>query len=418
MMINAPHYKRYAKGAIKEALLDTPVVFIMGARQSGKTTLVRELTDDSWHFVNLDDQTQLTAIKQDPIGFINTHSDKPIAIDEIQRAPELLLAIKLSVDKDRRPGRFLLTGSANALLLPQVSDSLAGRIETIVLNPLSECEINNTRPYFLQAIMQGKQVEAKKATDKALLIQRVVSGCFPEPLQRTTEKRTKAWHEQYITSLVQKDMVDLGAIEHPDKMLQLLRLTAYYSGKLVNFNEMGGKLGLSALTTQKYLILIEQLFLLRKLPAWHSNEYKRLVKTPKLHLTDTGLICAIRDIDSNRLVMDPSVFGPLLETFVINELQKQAAWIESTVSFYHYRDKDKVEVDCVIENADRECFAIEVKASATLSNSDFKGLKRFKSIAKDRFKIGVLLYCGEKTLSFGDGLFAIPVSALWESKLT
>jgi uncharacterized protein len=413
MKRNNPHYKRYSKNAIKEALLDTPVVFIMGARQSGKTTLVKELTDGNWKFANLDNQAQLAAIEQDPVGFIKEHAGRSIAIDEIQRLPELLLVIKESVDEDRRPGRFLLTGSANALVLPRVLDSLAGRIETILLNPLSECEINNTKPSFLQTILQLKAPQVKNPTDKECLIRRVVSGCFPEPLQRKTEERTAAWYEQYTNSLVQKDMADLDAIDHPDKMLELLQLAAYYSGKLINFNELGAKLGLSAATTRKYLSLIEQLFLLRKLPAWHTNEYKRLVKTPKLHLTDTGLVCAIRDIDSRRLISDPTKLGPLLETFVINELKKQGVWLRKKISFYHYRDKDKVEVDCIIENADRDCFAIEVKASATIVNSDFKGLRRFKDIAKDRFKIGLLLYCGEQTLSFGDGLFAVPVSALW-----
>jgi hypothetical protein len=410
------YYERYTKASIKEALLDTPVVFVMGARQSGKTTLAKELTVGSdWQFVNLDDKSSLESIEQDPVGFLQLLEGRPVVIDEIQRLPEMLLAIKQSVDEDRRPGRFLLTGSANAMVLPRVADSLAGRIETVLLNPLSECEIHGVEPKFLQLLLQAEAPKVKKPTDKQQLIRRVVTGCFPEPLQRKTEKRTRDWYEQYVGSLVQKDMADLSEIDHPEKLSQLLKLSAYYSGKLINFNELGSKLGLSIVTTKKYLALIEHLFLLRKLPAWHCNEYKRLVKTPKLHLADTGLACAVRDINSQRLAKDFNEFGPLLETFVINELQKQKIWLERQVSFYHYRDKDKVEVDCIIENADQECFAIEVKASATVTASDFKGLRRFKDVAGNRFKMGVLLYCGEMTLPFGDGLYAVPVSALWGS---
>ena len=196
-------------------------------------------------------------------------------------------------------------------------------------------------------------------------------------------------------------------------MLKLLKLISYYSGKLVNFTELGSKINLNKDTTKKYIQLIQQLFLLKQLPAWHSNEYKRLVKTPKLHLTDTGLACAIRDIDNNYLLNHPGETGSLLETFVINELQKQADWLDQDVNFYHYRDKDKVEVDCVIENSHGDCFAIEIKATATLNPKDFHGLKRFKDVAKNNFKIGILLYDGEQITPFGENLFAVPIYALW-----
>lgn len=406
-------YKRYSGKIIQEALLDTPVVFVMGARQSGKTTLIQSLTNKNWRFINLDNQTQFNLIKEDPIGFIKGLTDNHVAIDEIQRLPELLLAIKQSIDNDRQPGRFLLTGYANALVLPKVADSLAGRIESILLSPLSECEINNTKPSFLSTVLEAKAPKAKDTVTKKYLIQRLLTGCFPEPLQRNTKQRTKAWYKQYIHSLIQKDIKELDHIDHPEKMSKLLKLTAYYSAKLVNYSEIGGKLNLNNETTKKYTRLIEQLFLLKPLPAWHSNEYKRLIKTPKLHLSDTGLACAARDLDENYLMNHAGEIGFLLETFVVNELQKQAAWLEQDINFYHYRDKDKVEVDCIIENARGDCFAIEVKASATLKQEDFHGLKRFKTIAKHHFKIGILLYDGEQTMSFGENLFAVPISALW-----
>ncbi len=222
------------------------------------------------------------------------------------------------------------------------------------------------------------------------------------------------WYKQYIHSLIQKDIKELDHIDHPEKMLKLLKLTSYYSGKLVNFSELGSKINLNKDTTKKYIQLIEQLFLLKQLPAWHSNEYKRLIKTPKIHLIDTGLACAVRDIDKDYLLQHPGELGSLLETFVINELQKQAAWLDQDVKFYHYRDKDKVEVDCIIENSRGDCFAIEIKATATLTSKNFHGLKRFKEVAKNRFKIGILLYDGEQVIPFGEKLFAVPIYALWD----
>lgn len=408
------YYERYVTNNIKIALDDTPVVFLMGARQSGKTTLIKSLINQTgWIYINLDDQTQLNIAKADPVAFIRNLNSMHVAIDEIQRLPELLLAIKQSVDDNRSPGRFLLTGSANALVLPKVSDSLAGRVETILLNPLSECEIKNIPPSFLKKLINSEPPVTNIYDSKTYLFERIISGCFPEPIQRKTKGRVRAWYKQYINSLIQKDIKEIEYIDQPDKMLKLLKLTAYYSGKLTNFTEIGNKLDLNRLTIKKYVGLLEQLFLLKQLPAWHSNEYKRLVKTPKLHLNDTGLICAIRNIDVDYLLHHPQEIGSLLETFVINELQKQAAWLEEDVYFYHYRDKDKLEVDCVIENSMGDCFAVEIKASATLTSKDFNGLKRLQAIAKKRFKFGVLLYDGDKTMAFGDKLFALPIAALW-----
>src|SRR3990167_664548 len=266
-------YPRYSIKSITQALLDTPVVFIAGPRQSGKTTLVKKLiTDNHWKYITLDDQNQLTLATADPVGFIKNLSEKHVAIDEIQRLPELLLTIKQVVDEDRSPGRFLLTGSSNALVLPQVADSLAGRIETIPLNPLSECEIKNNPPSFLSKLLAGVPPESNEKRIKNYLIKRVVTSCLPEPLQRATEQRIATWYKQYVNSLVQKDIQDIFHIDHPEKMLKLLKLTAFYSGKLVNLTELGAKLNLDKITIKKYLGLLENLFLLKHLPAWHSNE--------------------------------------------------------------------------------------------------------------------------------------------------
>ncbi len=409
------HYPRYAIKNVEEALMDTPVVFVAGPRQCGKTTLVKNVIDHRWQYITLDDQTQYTIAKADPVGFITNLKASKIALDEIQRVPDLLLTIKQIVDESRSEfGHFLLTGSSNVLVLPQVLDSLAGRIETIMLNTLSECEINNTQPSFLSTLLAGQSPQNKTKRIRDYLINRIVTGCYPEPLTRTQPRRVQAWYKQYVKSLIQKDVKDIDHIAHPKKMQKLLQLTAYYSAKLINFSEIGSMLELDRITTKKYLSLLEHLFLINELPAWHTNEYKRLIKTPKLHIVDTGLACAIRNITKETLQQSPIELGFLLETFVYNELRKQAEWIDDTLTFYHYRDKDQVEVDFIIENAGGDCYAIEVKASATLNERDFSGLHRFKNIAGNRFKCGILLYDGDHTAGFGENIFAVPFSALWE----
>ena len=408
-------YTRYTLTSVKEAMQDTPVIFIAGPRQSGKTTLLKTVTDASWTVINLDDQTQLQAIQHDPVGFLQSFPDTPIAIDEIQRAPELLIAIKQSVDNNRQPGRFLLTGSANALVLPQVADSLAGRIETIPLLPLSECEIHQSPASFLPNLLNGQPPYHPATIDKKNLINKLVSGYFPEPYQRQSHKRRRAWYQQYIQSLIQKDIQDLSHIDHLNKMHHLLQLSAFYSSKLINFHDIANKLDISSTTVKNYLRLLEQLFLLHYLPGWHNNAHKRLVKTPKLHLMDTGLISALLDFDEQYLFDNPEQLGFLTETFVINELQKQVAWLDQRLQLSHYRDKDKVEVDCVIETSQRNVFAIEVKSSATLTQKDFKGLRRLQTLAKQRFQTGWVLYTGRQTLPFGDNLWAVPMGALWSA---
>ena len=409
-------YQRYCIANIQEALSDTPVVFIMGPRQTGKTTLVKTLTQTNhanWEYLTFDDQTLFNVAKTDPVSFIRNLPKKNIVLDEIQRLPELFISIKQTVDENRTPGRFLLTGSANALLLPRLSDSLAGRLESVQLPPLSECEIQDRTPSFLTKLLDLTIPTARVTRIHDYLLERIVSGCFPEPIQRGSERRRSAWYQQYTNTLIQRDIRDLEHIDQPRTLHKLLKLTAYYSGRLINLTELGNKLKLSRTTTKKYMALLEQLFLVEQLPAWHTNEYKRLIKTPKLHSIDTGVMCAMRGLSKARLRKQRDEFGVLLETFVYNELRKQALWIEQPLYFYHYRDKDQVEIDVIIENADGDCFAIEIKASATLNTKDFTGLKRFRHIAGERFKLGILLYDGDHTTAFSDQLYAVPIGALW-----
>lgn len=408
-------YPRYITQRIQESLADTPAVFIMGPRQSGKTTLVKSLINETWTYISLDDQAQLEIARYDPVGFIRNLASKRIVLDEVQRLPELFVSIKQAIDENREPGRFLLTGSANAMLLPRLSDSLAGRMESIRLLPLSECEINYTTPQFLAQILAAQVPTTKIIRIRDYLLDRVTIGCFPEPLQRKTERRRFAWYQEYINALIQRDIQDLAKIDHLDAMAKLVKLCGYYSGKLINLTDFGNNLELDRNTIKKYLGLLTQLFLVDKLPAWHSNEYKKLIKAPKMHVTDTGLICAMRSLGREKLVQQGKDFGFLVETFVYNELRKQSVWIEEPLIFYHYRDNDKIEVDIIIENGAGHYFAIEVKATASLKATDFLGLQHFKKITGDRFKMGILLYDGDHTTAFGDNLFAVPIASLWST---
>lgn len=407
-------FNRFIQSRVCEALQDTPVVFIMGPRQSGKTTVVKHIINHDWRYITFDDVTQLTLAQADPVGFIrNLPQSKPVVLDEVQRLPELFVSIKQAVDEVRTPGRFLLTGSANALLLPKLSDSLAGRMETIRLTTLSEYELLGRTPGFLSKLLKGEAPETHEVRVRQYLMQRIVTGAFPEPVQRTKPQRVAAWYREYVQTLVQKDIRELGYIDHHDEMMRLLEVMALYSGKLINFTEVGEKVGLNRVTVKKYLALLEQLFLMDTLPAWHSNAYKRLIKTPKVHLLDTGLICAVRGIQQEKLAQYPDLYGALLETFVFNELKKQANFSDERLRFSHYRDKDKVEVDILIENSLDEIIAIEVKAAATITAKDLHGIKRLQEVTKDKFKLGIILYDGDHTTSFGDNLFAVPLAALW-----
>ena len=412
-------FARYSKEQVKIALSDTPVVFVMGPRQVGKTTLVQSLIEeeksDKWEFFSLDDKIQYDVVQNDRIGFIRNLPKEHVVLDEAQRIPNLFRAIKQSVDENRKPGRFILISSANALLIPGIADSLVGRVEVIKLNPASECELRNERPTFLNKLLNQEYFSSQDVRVRDYLLKRVVTGCYPEPLQCNNSELSANWYREFLNTFIRHDFHHLPQIDHPEKLIDLLILVAFGAGELRNLTELAKKIGVNRTTAKKYVGLLEVSFLVERLPAWYSSEYQRLVRAPKLYPVDTGLMCAIRGLNEERLLKKPKDFGIAVKTFVYNELLKQAVWIDDRLKFSHYRDKDKVEVDFIIENAAGDCFAIEVKSGATLTSKDFVGLKRFKEIAGDRFKLGVILYDGDRTSAFGDRLFTVPLGSLWSN---
>lgn len=393
-------------------MADTPAVLINGPRQSGKTTLVRKF-DETLPYISLDDATRLAAARADPQGFIR-QLDRAI-IDEIQRAPELLLALKLSIDEDRRPGRFLLTGSANVMSLPTIADSLAGRIEVHALLPLSNAELAGRVPDFLERA-QACDWPARK-TEKSTgvgiaLIEHVLAGGYPEMRNRPTARRRQAWAQAYLTTLVERDIRDIANIDQATRIPQLMAILATLSGQLLNLSQIAGQIGLNLHTAEKYIGILEKLFLVRRLPAWSRNELSRLIKTPKIHFLDAGLQAALLRANADWLQQERGRFGAILESWVYGELLKIINLSAEGWFISHYRDKDQVEVDFVLESPLRAVIGIEVKAAATVGATDFKGLRRLREHCGQAFTSGIVLYDGTAAVPFGNDLWAVPLGWL------
>lgn len=404
-------YPRFIERQLRQALSDTRVVLITGPRQAGKTTLAGKLARDDMPFLTLDDDTTLDTAQRDPVGFVRG-LDRAI-IDEVQRAPRLLLAIKRSVDIDKRPGRFLLTGSANLMALPQVSDSLAGRMALAELLPLSQSELRGKSGNFLERVFQGKAPAVGEPVIGAELVRTLVSGGYPEVLERPSWARRQKWFLDYLKAIIERDVRHVAKVDHLRQMPRLLRILAQHSAQLVNYSSLGAPLAISHVTTQKYVGIFEKLYLLRTLPPWYDNEIKRLVKAPKLHFLDSGLLAALRNLSPEGLRTDRTAFGSLLETFVLAELLKLASWSGGHFEFHHFRDRYDNEVDIVIEDRDRRVVGIEVKSSATVTSEDFSGLRKLAQACGKRFTLGLVLYDHDTLVPFGERLFAAPISTLW-----
>ena len=403
--------KRHLAAILTESLKDTPAVLVNGPRQCGKTTLVQQFAGDMAYFT-LDDPNLLAAVQQDALGFAR-QLDRAI-IDEVQRAPQLLMALKLVIDQDRRPGRFLLTGSANLMALPQMADSLAGRMAVHNLLGLSQSELQGRPNDFLQrALTQDWPLSSHDwVIPSGDMVAHVLAGGYPEMRQRPTFARRQAWAKAYIQSLVERDVRDVAQIDQLHQLPQLLAVAAAHGGQLLNAAQTGSQLGLNGKTVDKYLGILEKLFLVQRIPAWSRNELSRLIKTPKLHFLDAGLQATLTRLNPELVFTQRERWGATLETWVHAELRKALSMSADGWQLCHYRDKEQVEVDFVLESPLRQLIAIEVKASATVQASDFKGLKKLQALAGDAFKTGLVLYDGHQALSFGDGLWAVPLAAL------
>jgi hypothetical protein len=405
-------YARHIESAVRAALADTPVVFLNGARQTGKSTLAGALASTlGARYLTLDDPAVLAAAAADPVDFVSGLGLRAV-VDEAQRVPALFRALKLTVDADRRPGRFLLTGSANVLALPRLAGELVGRMEVVTLWPLSQGELLGRREVFIDALFSELALElaAAPAVD---LPSAVVAGGFPEAVGRAVPRRRDAWFGAYVLTLLQRDVRDLAHIEGLAELPRVLKLLASRTGGLLNTSDLSRGTGIPATTLKRYLGLLEATFLLQPLPAWASNRGKRLLKSPKVYLVDSGLAAHLTGQSADALRADPVAYGHLLEQFVVAELRKQTGWADPQVACYYYRTATGREVDVVLEDGAGQLVGVEIKAGAAVGKGDFAGLESLAEDAGEDFLRGVVLYTGEHALPFGDRLSALPVSALW-----
>ncbi len=402
--------RRGIEHSLKEALGDMPVVLLTGARQVGKSTLAQTLVPED-RYLTLDDATLLAAARADPAAFVG-RLDRTVVIDEVQRAPDLLLAIKASVDRDRRPGRFLLTGSSSIRFVPRVADSLVGRMEILTLWPLSQGEIAERREGFLDAIRRARVPGTAPGVTIEEMAERVVRGGYPA-VYAWPERRRAAWLRSYVTGVLERDVRELTSIEAVAALPRLLALLATRVGTLVNLADVSRTTGIPHTTLQRYMALLERTFLIHQVPGWGMNLGARVLKSGKLIFADTGLATALLRLPAARLMSEP-IGGPMLEDFVIMELRKQASWHEEQPQLYHFRTPKGFEVDVVIELEGGEVIGIEVTRSQTVTGEDFRGLHELARLAGRRFRLGVILYLGRKVVPFAKDLYAVPMGALWE----
>ncbi len=391
-----------------------PVVLITGARQSGKTTLVEALIESKKiPLYTFDDEFTLANASRDPSGWLKS-LPKPVAIDEVQRVKEIFLPIKQDVDQNREPGRYILTGSANPLLLPNLSDSLAGRMGIINMYPFSQGELSKIKETFTTYIF-GDQIDPQDKIgpfSKEDLHSTILKGGFPPVHSFQEPLDVRRWIHSYLQTMMQKDIRDLSNIEGLREFPRLFQLLATRSAQLLNISEMSRSLGMVHATLNRYLHLLETLFFIHLVPAWYSNLGKRITKGPKIHVCDTAIICDLIGLDHKRLIQDPQITGQLLETFVFLELLKQKSWSPFPFNIYHFRDGN-YEVDLVLEKPDGTIIGIEIKTAHNLRSDDWKGLNYLKKLAPNQFKRGIVLHSGDQVQRLSDDIWAFPIQSLW-----
>lgn len=401
-------------GPLAEAMADTPVVCLLGPRQSGKSSLVQRAFPRRPYYT-FDDNVLRQTAESDPMGFV-AQLPQEVTLDEVQRAPALLPAIKMAVDERRRPGRFLVTGSANLLLLPSVGESLAGRMEIVRLHPLTEAEKERKPGRLVADLLAGKlQAHIRPGKpDPSELIERILRGGYPEALRRPRLSRLRQWHRDYLAALIERDARDVANLRNLDHLAHLLAQLSAQTAQLLNIESLARLLAIRRETVQNNLAALERLFLIRTLPAWHPNEARRLIKAPKVHLVDSGLASTLAGLEAEEWTTRRDRFGHAVESFAVQQLVAQAAWTDPALRFWHYRDKDQVEVDLVITRG-RNTWGVEVKAGATVMPSDARGLLRLAERCGKDFRGGIILHAGVSTLPMADRrLLAVPLAALWE----
>jgi predicted AAA+ superfamily ATPase len=406
--------ERHIRSHVTEALSYARAVCLLGPRQVGKSTLAVQIAkhDHPARYLTLDEEGIRHAALDDPVGFVAAISG-PVVIDEIQRAPDLMLAIKARLDTCNDRGQFLLTGSANVITLPTIADNLPGRVDYIYMWPFSQGELVGARERFVDRLFANDPPRIEKAeVGRAAYAERLIRGGFPDAQTRSSNARAR-FFASYLPSILGRDVSDIARIHDVAELGRLFNVVAARSGSLMSARGMSGDLGIDHKTVSAYMNILENLFLVRRLNAWHANIGSRQVKAPKLHVSDAGLLARVLHVDTDRLAQDATLAGTIFETFAVMEIARQCSWSEQEPSLWHYRDHDRREVDLVLELGNGEIAAVEVKSSATVRPKDFGALRFLRDALGPRFKAGVVLYTGAHTLPFGERLTAVPLSGLW-----
>jgi uncharacterized protein len=408
----AEHYPRWQKMTIKRLMSERRVLLLSGPRQSGKTTLARELESDQTEYRSLDDNTLREAAESDPQGFVKCNT-KTLIIDEVQLTPSLLPAIKKAVDENTRPGQYLLTGSANIQSLPLVRESLAGRIANIRLRPLAWGEVKKVAPRFIESAFMQSFSRSFTLYDRDALMELALCGGFPEPI-RLQDRGRRRWHTDYINAILERDLKEIARIHRKNAMRELVNILAAWSGKFMDISAIGSGLSIQRPTIESYVNALETLYLVERIYPWTKTDYSRVGKQSKLFMADSGLMATLLRWKMDQVRFDPDRSGNLMETFAFNEIMAQVDAADGLYEIFHYRDREKREIDFLIEREDNALLGIEVKAGSAVGKNDFNHLKWFKNnIATPQKFIGIILYTGEIAVSFGDNLWAVPFGLLW-----
>ncbi len=411
--------KRQLSAAVEEALKTFPVVYVNGPRQSGKSTLAQHIAETSWpaDYVSFDDFNLLRAAEANPESFVRTFANK-LVLDEVQMVPRLFRVLKMLVDEARKndpassSGRYLLTGSANVLALPELSDALVGRMRVLSLYPLSAVEIAAGNGDFLNRLMNGRF--HPHLNEKTWSVSKMIKhATFPQ-ISTLGESERRQWLDSYVVTLLQRDVRQIADLSKLSILPNLLAVMAARVGGLVNEADIARSIGQNAVTTNKYRTLLQMVYLTADLKPWFRNISKRLVKSPKSYFIDTSLLCFIQNIDIDKAeTFDPQKFGLVFENFVVSELLKQISFSVLPVQIYHFRTSDSKEVDLVIEQSDGKLAGVEIKSRDSVTESDFKGLKELQKHTGDDFACGIVLYRGRQLLPYGAKLWAVPVDEIW-----
>jgi len=405
--------QRLAYKEVEEALSDTPVVLIHGPRQCGKSTLAKQFAEDgNRRYISFDNPRILAEAKADPLAFLETY-DEPLIIDEVQRVPEIFLPLKLKVDEDRQPGRYLLTGSANIFLLPKVADSLAGRMAIVDLLPFSQAEIEGANQNFIEQIFEGNVPKKAALTSEEDLQARIVKGGFPEPASRGSAGARERWFTDYLRSMLERDVRDIANIDALSQVPRILKLIAARSGSTLNVASLARDTGIPNTSLHRYLDLLKAIFVTQSVSPWSNNLDVRLVKTPRTYLVDSGMLCQLDNLTETTLAKDKEKFALALESFVAMELKKLARFSNLRPEIHHLRTVKNLEVDFVLEARGGGIVGIDLKPAKTLNGSEANGLRYLQELAEDKFQHGIVLYTGQTVEPLAKNVTALPISTLW-----